>query len=96
MFEKTMAILHGCSRMPSNALDEVIPGVFISEVGPALDVAGLQARGVKYVVNCCEGTTRYHANTGRQYYPSAMEYLGIAAEDSVKFDLSVFFPVACK
>jgi dual specificity phosphatase 3 len=86
-----MAIVESTNLLPSNAYDEVLPGIFVSEAGPALSPASLVATKFTHVLNCCEGTSRFHVDTGPSFYPPSISYLGIPAVDSTSFQIYNFF-----
>ncbi|XP_077359398.1 dual specificity protein phosphatase 13A-like [Festucalex cinctus] len=81
-------ILFGGKRF-GNHVDEVWPGLFIGDASVANDRYVLWKLGITHVVNaahgskCCQG--------GCHFYGPAVDYYGVAADDSPTFDLSPYF-----
>lgn len=96
IFQEAFKLIERECMLPSDGYNEVVDNIFISEEEPAINFATLQMLGITHIVNCCEGTTRYHVNTGRAFYPPSMDYFGIPAVDSKTFDLMPFFEPASK
>ena len=57
----------------------------------ALNKGSLKKMGVTHVVNCAHGNTRYHVNSGTQFYGEDFVYYGIEAKDEIGFDLTPHF-----
>jgi hypothetical protein len=56
-----------------------------------LNKDSLKKLGITHVVNCAHGTTRYHVNSGTQFYGDDFVYYGIEANDEIEFDLTPHF-----
>ena len=53
--------------LPSRGQDEVWPGLFVGEADAAKNLKNIHDTGFTHVLNCCEGSTRYHVQTGQDY-----------------------------
>ncbi|XP_007437155.1 dual specificity protein phosphatase 13-like [Python bivittatus] len=76
-------------RMELNALDEVWPNIFIGNMIVAHNKVELRQLGISHILNAAHNTWGSKGN--QTFYGSEISYHGIAAEDSVDFDLSVYF-----
>ncbi|EPQ13597.1 Dual specificity protein phosphatase 3 [Myotis brandtii] len=58
----------------------------------AQDIPKLQKLGITHVLNAAEGRSFMHVNTNANFYKdSGITYLGIKANDTQEFNLSVYF-----
>lgn len=58
----------------------------------AQDIPKLQKLGITHVLNAAEGRSFMHVNTNANFYKdSGITYLGIRANDTQEFNLSVYF-----
>lgn len=58
----------------------------------AQDIPKLQKLGITHVLNAAEGRSFMHVNTNANFYKdSGISYLGIKANDTQEFNLSVYF-----
>jgi hypothetical protein len=81
----------GIIELPNTASDQVLDNVFIGERSIVLNKDSLKKLGITHVVNCAHGTTRYHVNSGTQFYGDDFVYYGIEANDEIEFDLTPHF-----
>uniref|UniRef100_A0AAV2LHX6 Dual specificity protein phosphatase n=1 Tax=Knipowitschia caucasica TaxID=637954 RepID=A0AAV2LHX6_KNICA len=78
------------NRHDTGAVNQVWPGLYLSNARVAKDKALLQDLGVTHIVNAAHGTGR--VDTGPGYYgDTGVVYLGVEADDRKDFDISVFF-----
>ncbi|XP_032087362.1 dual specificity protein phosphatase 13-like [Thamnophis elegans] len=81
-------------RLESNGLDEVWPKIYIGNMVTAHNKEELSQHGITHIMNAAHGAWGSKGN--QTFYGSEISYYGIAAEDSVDFDLSVYFHPASK
>ncbi|XP_068923658.1 dual specificity protein phosphatase 3 isoform X2 [Petaurus breviceps papuanus] len=87
----------GCYSLPSESCNEVIPRVYVGNATVAQDISKLQQLGITHVLNAAEGKSFMHVNTNAQFYEGTnITYLGIKANDTEEFNLSVFFEKAAE
>ncbi|XP_074079877.1 dual specificity protein phosphatase 3 [Macrotis lagotis] len=87
----------GCYSLPSQSCNEVIPRIYVGNAIVAQDISKLQQMGITHVLNAAEGRSFMHVNTSAQFYEgSNITYLGIKANDTKEFNLSVFFEKAAE
>ncbi len=94
LVEEAIRFIERDAQLPNTAYDEIIPGLFVSEAGPALNKEKLRVMGVTHVLNCCEGTHRTQVATGPSFYLNEFAYMGIPAMDAKVFSLSPYFQAA--
>ena len=82
---------------------ELLPYLYLGDVGHARNVPMLQALGISMVLNCAPNMV----NTSRQTYPGDFMYMAINAEDTLEYKLlpnhlevsapysSMAFPATC-
>ncbi|XP_063162291.1 dual specificity protein phosphatase 13A [Candoia aspera] len=75
-------------RMKLNALDEVWPNIYIGNMVVAHHKEELRQRGITHILNAAHNAWGSKGN--QTFYGSEISYLGIAAEDSIDFDLRVY------
>ncbi|XP_070610029.1 dual specificity protein phosphatase 13A-like [Erythrolamprus reginae] len=81
-------------RLELNELDEVWPKIYIGNMVTAHNKERLSQHGITHILNAAHGAWGSKGN--QTFYGSEISYYGIAAEDSVDFDLSVYFHPASK
>ncbi|XP_072502731.1 dual specificity protein phosphatase 3 [Notamacropus eugenii] len=87
----------GCYSLPSESCNEVIPRIYVGNATVAQDISKLQQLGITHVLNAAEGKSFMHVNTNAQFYEGTnITYLGIKANDTEEFNLSVFFEKAAE
>ncbi|XP_063048351.1 dual specificity protein phosphatase family protein [Engraulis encrasicolus] len=81
-------ILERC-KLELTPVDEVLPNLFIGNVAIAQNRTHLKKMGITHVLNAAH---KKQGSIGDQeFYGEVFLYHGIPAEDSSKFDLSVYF-----
>ncbi|XP_051850294.1 dual specificity protein phosphatase 3 [Antechinus flavipes] len=87
----------GCYSLPSESCNEVLPRIYVGNASVAQDISKLQQLGITHVLNAAEGKSFMHVNTSAQFYEGTdITYLGIRANDTEEFNLSVFFERAAE
>ncbi|KAL2083733.1 hypothetical protein ACEWY4_021506 [Coilia grayii] len=81
-------ILDMC-KLDLTPVDEVWPNLFIGNVAIAQNRTALKKLGITHVLNAAH--TKQGSIGDQDFYGDAFLYHGIPAEDSSKFDLSVYF-----
>ncbi|XP_072523369.1 dual specificity protein phosphatase 13A-like [Salminus brasiliensis] len=81
-------VLYGGKRS-GNHVDEVWPNLFLGDMSIANDRFGLWKLGISHVLNAAHG--KMHCQGSHEFYGSSIEYLGVPADDSPSFNLSVYF-----
>ncbi|XP_015671950.1 dual specificity protein phosphatase 13-like [Protobothrops mucrosquamatus] len=76
-------------RLELNALDEVWPNIYIGNMVTAHNKEELCQRGITHILNTAHNAWGSKGN--QAFYGPEFSYYGIAAEDSVDFDLSAYF-----
>ncbi|XP_026566746.1 dual specificity protein phosphatase 13-like isoform X1 [Pseudonaja textilis] len=76
-------------KLESNALDEVWPQIYIGNMVTAHNKEELRRYGITHILNAAHGAWGSKGN--QTFYGSEISYYGIAAEDDVDFDLTVYF-----
>ncbi|XP_028286190.1 dual specificity phosphatase DUPD1-like [Parambassis ranga] len=78
------------NRLPTGAVNEVWPNLYIGDAATAKDRTLLANLGITHVVNAADGPT--HIDTGAHFYKDTnISYHGVEAADCKDFDLSQFF-----
>ncbi|XP_030628553.1 dual specificity protein phosphatase 13 [Chanos chanos] len=81
-------ILDTC-KLDLTPVDEVWPNLYIGNVAIAQNRTALKKMGITHILNAA------HSKQGslgdQEFYGSACVYYGIPAEDTSKFDMSVYF-----
>ncbi|XP_066535577.1 dual specificity protein phosphatase family protein [Hoplias malabaricus] len=89
---KALENLLDTCKLDLNPVDEVWPGLYISNVAIAQNKTALKKLGITHILNAA------HLKQGsigdQSYYGEEFVYYGIPAEDSSRFDLSVHFKPA--
>ncbi len=96
LFHRAQAIVDSTCELPSNAHDQVWPGLFLSEASTAKKIPVLEQMGITHIINCCEGIARTQVATGAAYYSGKFVYFGICAMDDAGFDMRPFFEATHK
>ncbi|KAG5266728.1 hypothetical protein AALO_G00235480 [Alosa alosa] len=81
-------ILDSCT-LDLTPVDEVWPNLFIGSVAIAQNLTALKKLGITHVLNAAH--TKQGCIGDQDFYGDAFVYHGIPADDSSKFDLSVYF-----
>ncbi|XP_031435317.1 dual specificity protein phosphatase family protein [Clupea harengus] len=81
-------ILDTC-KLDLTPVDEVWPNLFIGSVAIAQNRTALKKLGITHVLNAAH--TKQGSIGDQDYYGDAFVYHGIAADDSSKFDINVYF-----
>lgn len=82
----------GLMLLPSNAMDEVYPGIYIGEESAARDLKLLRKKGITHVLNAAKGKDRYHVDTNQDFYKAdKIKFLSIEATDIMNFKICNFF-----
>ncbi|KAF4090504.1 hypothetical protein AMELA_G00052050 [Ameiurus melas] len=81
-------ILDGC-KLELSAVDEVWPNLYIGNVAFAQNRSALKKLGITHILNAAHAKQGSIGDEG--YYGTQFVYHGISAEDSGKFDISVYF-----
>ncbi|XP_064418578.1 dual specificity protein phosphatase 26-like [Latimeria chalumnae] len=82
------AIIDGC-RVASNHVTEVWPKLYLGDLIIAHDRKELARLGITHVLNSAHSA--WCSKGDENFYGKDMHYYRIVAEDSVDFDLSVYF-----
>ncbi|XP_027726064.1 dual specificity protein phosphatase 3 [Vombatus ursinus] len=87
----------GSYSFPSESCNEVIPRIYVGNATVAQDISRLKHLGITHVLNAAEGKSFMHVNTTAQFYEGTnITYLGIKANDTEEFNLSIFFEKAAE
>lgn len=79
---------------PSDAFNEVYPGILLGNGPTAMDIYKLKQLGVSHVLNTACGKTPEYGmiNTSQKYYAnSGIRFMGILAYDMSSFNLAPYF-----
>ncbi|XP_061182846.1 uncharacterized protein LOC133191154 [Saccostrea echinata] len=82
----------GITMLPSNACDEVYPGLFIGEESIGKSRVGLREMGITHVVNTAMGKGQYFVNTNHVMFQKVgIQFYGFEAMDMMHVQLTPFF-----
>ncbi|XP_022333110.2 dual specificity protein phosphatase 3-like [Crassostrea virginica] len=82
----------GIQMLPSNAYDEVYPGIYIGEESIGKSRIGLRDMGITHVVNTAMGKGQFHVNTNHVMFKRVgIQFYGFEAMDMLNFQLTPFF-----
>lgn len=82
----------GLQMLPSNAYDEVYPGIYVGEESIGKSRIGLRDLGITHVVNTAMGKGQCYVNTNHVMFQKVgIKFYGFEAMDMLNFQLTPFF-----
>jgi len=83
--------------LPQNNFDEIFPRLILGDQVLGLDPKRCAAQGITHVLNAAQGSKFGNVNTQESMFtPHGIQYMGVAANDNMAFDLSKFFEATTK
>ncbi|XP_034047126.1 dual specificity protein phosphatase 3b [Thalassophryne amazonica] len=83
---------NGLYCCPTEAYNQVFPGLYIGNGDGAKNVYRLKSLGITHVLNAAEGHSFMHVDTCAEFYAGTeIIYHGFPAIDSDLFDISIYF-----
>ncbi|KAG8433877.1 hypothetical protein GDO86_012301 [Hymenochirus boettgeri] len=85
----------GVYFLPSEHFNEVFPRIYVGNAHIAQNTTRLQRARITHVLNAAEGKSFMHVNTNAAFYDgTGIAYLGLKANDTEHFNLSMYFEKA--